>query len=177
MPNGVPSHLLQQTPVIDKIFNDSINLLLAIGPDAVCVAWDGCVPWVDTNAENPVEFSGVMGQFRRVGKPYEYLRGEVKVRGYDVFVILRTSDILAGKLSAQTLVTVTSVSRPHEPPKQYMVRMIDEQGDTNAFVYLLELREDGTVEPETTEPTEPDTDDSRGDRHLTKRERRIAKRW
>jgi len=172
--------------VFNRAMNDGINTLLAIGQDSVFVTWDGCVPWEETGlkcecesedcqCERTRKLPGIIGAFRRVGKPYEYERGEFKVQGHDAFVIVRTSDVLAGKLRPQMIVTVQSRVYPDEPPKKYMVRMIDESGDTNSQIYLLDVKDDGTVdEPEPDEEPEPEPVKEM-DRH--RRRQRRENRW
>jgi hypothetical protein len=155
MPSSCPAGFLGGAKVIEEITERAMNAALAVTKDSVFVSWPGVVPWTVEGGGDPLP--GIVAAFRRTGKPYEYERGEVKVRGYDIFLIARTKDILAGKLRAQTIVTVQSRANPDEPPVKYMVRMVDEMGDTNAHVYLLELNEDGTA------VAEPDAQDDGAD--------------
>jgi hypothetical protein len=180
MSSALPAALLGHSAEVGKIFDDGIDALLTIHKDSVFVTWEGCVPWKSGGADLP----GAIGAFRRVGKPYEYERGEVKVRGYDAFIIMRTRDILAGKLRAQATVTVLSRERPDEPPTKYIVRMIDEMGDTNAQVYLLNMNS-GTGEPEPPEEEKEPEGGRRGrknggdgdDGQFSPGERRRINRW
>jgi hypothetical protein len=132
----IPAPLMGASAQVGRIIDEGISALLAIHKDSVFVGWDGCIPWKTEAGE---ALPGAVGLLRRVGKPYEYERGEVKVRGHDTFVIMRTRDVLDGGLRAQAIVTVTSRGNPAEPPVKYKVRMIDEMGDTNAHVYLLDI--------------------------------------
>ena len=176
MPSAISASLLDASAQIGRIFDDGFNALLTIGKDSVWVSWDGCVPWESEAGE---ELPGVIGLFRRVGKPYEYERGEVQVRGHDTFIIMRTKDVLNGKLKAQAIVTVASRENPAEPPTKYKVRMVDEMGDTNAHVYLLDLGQpDPDVEPEPEPPRRhrPRNEDDDG-LGLSPSERRKLSRW
>jgi len=147
-----------------------MKIMLTSDSQSVLVNWDGCIPWTNSNGES---LGGVIGAYRRVGKPYEYEMGEIKVRGYDQFIIMRTDDTIAGKLRRETIVTVQSRANPNEPPKQYMVRMVDEMGDTNAHVYLLNIQNSDSNEPD--EQPEPDTGVKEMDRQRP-RGRRINRR-
>jgi len=172
----LPASLLDASAQIGRILDEGFNALLAAHKDSVFVDWDGCAPW---KTEDGKALPGAVGLFRRVGKPYEYERGEVKVTGHDTFVIMRTKDVLDGKLKAQAIVTVTSRERAGDPPIRYRVRMIDEMGDTNAHVYLLDISQgaepdvdanpDGDSEPGPGAPTDS--------LPLSPSERRRLSRW
>jgi hypothetical protein len=147
-------------PHVNKMFDENTNLLFAIDPYAAWVSWEGCVPWelttpdymLEPDAEpQPNEIApGVIGLLRRTGKAYEYEMGEMKARGYDISVILRTKDILEGKLKNRMVVTLAAKNQPLEELERhgtrFMVRFIDDQGDFNAVVYLLKLGKNGQPE-------------------------------
>ena len=154
--------------VIDRSVDEAVSIALSIGKDSVFATWNGCVPWTDEAGE---DLPGVVALFRRVGKAYELDRGDIKVRGYDPKLLMRTSDALKGKLHAQMIVEVQSRANPDEPPVKYMVRMLDEHGDGNVDVYLLNLNPDGTPEEEEEEEGRGRRPGYRGDRQGDRRRR------
>ena len=144
MSGAVPSSLAPASRRAAQALDGATDLLFSMDPCAAWATWEGHVPWRDSGTGE--DLPGVLCAFRRVGKPYEYQSGDFKVRGHDVFIMMRTRDVLAGGLRAQALLTVEGRNFDF-PPQKYKVRMVDEMGDGNAFVYLYELGEEPPPDP------------------------------